>query len=162
MRNSNFAMTALALLFGLYSVVASPVASAGAHRMHGQHQMKGQGEMPMKGQMPMKGKMPMTGQGQMSGQGMMSMMGHGMMRHGMGGHENMAPGMGPRVLPIRHLSAKDVRHFLEHRLGGIGFTRLKVGSVQENDNGTIVADIVTAEGGLVQRLEVDRHTGMIR
>ena len=74
----------------------------------------------------------------------------------------MAPGMGPRVVPIKHLSTDDVRHFLEHRLDGQGYKRLKVGPVEEKDNGTIGAEIVTADGSLVQRLEVDRHTGLIK
>ncbi len=82
--------------------------------------------------------------------------------HGMGGQGKMAPGMGPRVVPIKHLSIDDVRHFLEHRLDGQGYKRLIVGTVEENDNGTIIAEIVTAEGSLVQRLEVDRHTGLIK
>ena len=55
-----------------------------------------------------------------------------------------------------------MRHFLEHRLDGQGYKRLKVGSVEEKDNSTIAAEIVTAEGSLVQRLEVDRHTGLIK
>ena len=95
------------------------------------------------------------------------MKGHGMggqgkMAPGMGGQGKMAPGMGPRVVPIKHLSIDDVRHFLEHRLDGQGYKRLIVGTVEENDNGAIVAEIVTAEGSLVQHLEVDRHTGLIK
>ncbi len=97
------------------------------------------------------------GQHQMMGQDQMPMKGHGM-----GGQGKMAPGMGPRVVPIKHLSIDDVRHFLEHRLDGQGYKRLIVGTVEENDNGTIIAEIVTAEGSLVQRLEVDRHTGLIK
>jgi hypothetical protein len=34
--------------------------------------------------------------------------------------------------------------------------------VSEKDDDTIVAEIVTQEGSLVQRLEVDRHTGWTR
>jgi hypothetical protein len=133
------AAPALTLFLGIYTAVASLPASASADQTQGQMPMMGQGQMPMMDQ----GQMPMMG-------------------HGMGGQEKMAPGMGPRVVPIKHLSTDDVRHFLEHRLDGQGYKRLKVGPVEEKDNGTIVAEIVTAEGSLVQRLEVDRHTGLIK
>jgi hypothetical protein len=142
-----------ALWLGLGAGIALPAKEAAAQQAHGQMPMMGQGQMPMMGQ----GQMPMMGHGMMR-QGM----GHGMMRQGMGGQGKMAPGMGPRVVPIKHLSTDDVRHFLEHRLEGQGYKRLKVGPVEEKDNGTIVAEIVTAEGSLVQRLEVDRHTGLIK
>jgi hypothetical protein len=136
------AAPALALFLGIYTAIASLPASAAAH----------QSQMPMMGH----GQMPMMGHGQMP------MMGHGMMRQGMGGQGKMAPGMGPRVVPIKHLSTDEVRHFLEHRLDGQGYKRLKVGPVEEKDNGTIGAEIVTAEGSLVQRLQVDQHTGLIK
>ena len=133
---------ALALLLGLGAGVALPTKVAAAHKAQGQHQMMGQGQMPMKGQ----GQMPMKG--------------HGKMRQGTG--PMMGPGMGPRVVPIKHLSLDDVRHFLEHRLDGQGYKRLKVGTVEEKDKATIVAEVVTAEGSLVQRFEVDRHSGHIK
>lgn len=139
MKTLKCAAPALTLFLGIYTAVASLPASASADQTQGQMPMMGQGQMPMMGQ----GQMPMMG-------------------HGMGGQEKMAPGMGPRVVPIKHLSTDDVRHFLEHRLDGQGYKRLKVGPVEEKDNGTIVAEIVTAEGSLVQRLEVDRHTGLIK
>ena len=40
--------------------------------------------------------------------------------------------------------------------------RLKVGEVKEADDDTIVAEIVTQDGSLVQRLKVDRHTGQMQ
>ncbi len=123
------------LLLGLGAGIALPAKDASAQQT--------QGQMPM------------------MGHGMMPMMGHGMMGQGMGGQGKMAPGMGPWVVPIKHLSTDEVRHFLEHRLDGQGYKRLKVGSVEEKDNGTISAEIVSVEGSLVQRLEVDRHTGLI-
>ncbi len=133
----------LALLLGLGAGIAMPAKDANAQQTQGQMPMMGQGQMPM------------------MGHGMMPMMGHGMMGQGMGGQGKMAPGMGPWVVPIKHLSTDEVRHFLEHRLDGQGYKRLKVGSVEEKDNGTISAEIVSVEGSLVQRLEVDRHTGLI-
>ncbi len=133
----------LAFLLGLGASIALPAKDASAQQTQGQMPMMGQGQMPM------------------MGHGMMPMMGHGMMGQGMGGQGKMAPGMGPWVVPIKHLSTDEVRHFLEHRLDGQGYKRLKVGSVEEKDNGTISAEIVSVEGSLVQRLEVDRHTGLI-
>ncbi len=136
MKRIIFSTFGLALLLGVGAGIALPAKEAAAQQAQGHMSMMGQGQMPM--------------------------MGHGMMGHGMGGHKKMAPGMGPRVVPIKHLSTDEVRHFLEHRLDGQGYKRLKVGPVEEKDNGTIVAEIVTAEGSLVQRLEVDQHTGLIK
>ena len=142
MKRHIFSAFALALLLGLGAGVALPAKDAAAQQTQGQHQMMGQDQMPMKGQ----GQMPMKG--------------HDKMRQGTG--PMMGPGMGPRVVPIKHLSIDDVRHFLEHRLDGQGYKRLKVGTVEETDKNTIGAEIVTADGSLVQRLEVDRHTGLIK
>ena len=147
----------LALLLGLGAGIALPAKDASAQQTQGQMPMMGQGQMPAKDESAQQtqGQMPMMGHG------MMPMMGHGMMGQGMGGQGKMAPGMGPWVVPIKHLSTDEVRHFLEHRLDGQGYKRLKVGSVEEKDNGTISAEIVSVEGSLVQRLKVDRHTGLI-
>lgn len=69
------------------------------------------------------------------------------------------PYRGSRVVPRSDLDSEDVRHFLRHRVERQGYSRLEVGKVEERDENTIVAEIVTAEGALVQRLEVDRHSG---
>ena len=121
----------------------------------GQTPMMGQGQTPMMGQ----GQAPMMGQGQMPmmGQGQMPMMGSGQMPM-MG--QGMSPGM---MQPLaKDLSASDVQHMIEHRLAWQGNPNLKVGKVEEKDDHTIVAEIVTKEGSLVQRLEVDRHRGSMR
>jgi len=79
--------------------------------------------------------------------------GYGMMGQGMG------PGYG-MMAPLRQdLSAADVRHMMEHRLAWYGNPHIKVGKVEEADEDTVVAEIVTQDGSLVQKLEVDRHTG---
>ncbi|MET4805029.1 hypothetical protein [Limibacillus sp. MBR-115] len=109
------------------------------------------------------------GQGMM-GQGMMGqgMMGQGKMGQGQMGQGMMAPGYGEksnldnRVVPSRDLGVEDVRHFLEHRLEMQGNKRLKLGEVREVDGDKIVADIVTLDGSLVHRIEVDRHDGQMR
>jgi hypothetical protein len=96
-----------------------------------------------------------------------SMGGHHMGRHHMmGGHFGRNHGGGNefarRVTPAVHLTEADVRHYFEHRLQRRGNARLKVGEVKQKDDDTIVVDIVTAkESALVDRLQVDRHTGHI-
>ena len=94
------------------------------------------------------------GPGYGMGQGMGPMMGGGMRGQGMG------PGM---MRPLRQdLTAADVQHMMEHRLAWQGNPNVKVGTVEEKDDDTIVAEIVTQDGSLVQRLEVDRHTGWMQ
>jgi len=60
------------------------------------------------------------------------------------------------------LKFEQVKHILGHRLERPGLTRLKVGEVTEQDDDVIIADIVTEDGALVQRLEVDWHFGWSR
>lgn len=88
---------------------------------------------------------------------------------GMMGPGQMAPGMrqgqmGPGMMqPLREdLTAKDVKHMMEHRLTWRGNPNVKVGKVEEQDGDTIIAEIVTQEGSLVDRMMVDRHTGMMQ
>jgi hypothetical protein len=107
------------------------------------------------------GKMcPMMRGGGMQG----GMMGGGMMGSGMMGSDGMHAGMGAlfgsRVRPVMNLSADDVRGYLASRLERLNNKRLKLGDVK-SDNGTIIADIVTVDNSLVQRLKVDPHTGEI-
>jgi hypothetical protein len=113
--------------------------------------------------------------GQGYGYGMMGP-GYGMMGRGYGmmgpGYGMMGPGygmMGPGYGygpgpegPRNDLSADDVRDRLERNLAWQGNKHLKVGDVKEVDKDTIVADIVTQDNSLVQRLEIDRHTGWTR
>jgi len=101
--------------------------------------------MGQQGQMPMMGQSgcPMMGQGYM-GQGYM---GQGMMGQGM-------------MQPLRQdLTTADVQHMLGHQLAWQGNPNIKLGPVEEKDDDTITADIVTQDGSLVQKLEIDRHTG---
>lgn len=127
----------------------------------------------------------MQGQGMM-GYGMMGpgMQGQGMMGPGMGygmmgpGYDNdqdampmgpgmrgqgMGQGMGPGMQqPQRDLSADDVKRAMERQLAWQGNPHLKLGKVEEKDGDTIVAEVVTQDGSLVERYEVDRHTGGMR
>lgn len=106
---------------------------------------------------PMMGGCPMMGS--MMGQGKQGMMGKGMMGAGMmqGG---MGALFGSRVTPMMNLSVDDVRGYLAVQLDRLNNKRLKVGDIKSED-GTITADIVTVDNSLVQRLKVDRHTGII-
>jgi hypothetical protein len=135
--------------------------------------MMGQGMGPgMMGQGMGPGMM-----GQGYGQMGPGMMGPGMMGQGMGpgmlgqGHGqmgpsygSMAPGMmhGFRVVPMTRLSTEDVQAFLQHHIAMHGLQHLKVGEVKQTDENTITADVVTQEGSLALRLEVDPYTGWVK
>jgi len=116
-----------------------------------------------------------TGQGMMRGggnsQGMMRggmmmhpvMMQRMMMMHGM-----MGGGLGPAVVygmgtgAGQDLTVEDVKKYLGRLLEGHGNKRLKLGKVTQPDKDTIVAEIVTADNSLVQKLSIDRHNRTIR
>jgi hypothetical protein len=163
--------------WGALAFLAAPSFAAsnqGATKAHAPvqlaHMSQGQGGTGSGHPCP-SGKMePGYGMGHGSGgQGMMAprygmgpQMHQGMMGQGMMGQGKMAPGSRDAVVPIEDLSADDVRHFLEHRLAMQGNKRLKVADVKEADDDKIVADITTVDGSLVERLEVDRHTGQMK
>lgn len=143
------------------------------------HGMMGQAAMPtmMFVMMPVMMVPGMTGQGMlpmmmpgMTGHGMMPM-GHGtmpmmpgMMGDGMmGGQGMMGQGTMPMMsaAPAASLDPDQVRPHLEHHVSMMGLPNLTLGSIEEQDDDTLVADIVTRDGTLVQRLAIDRHTGAI-
>ncbi len=86
------------------------------------------------------------------------MMGPGMMGYGYG------PGMMGWGGPGRSvdLSSDDVKSMLERWVNWQGNPRIKVGDVKEENDDVIVADIVTQDGSLVDRVKVDRHTGYMQ
>jgi N-acyl-L-homoserine lactone synthetase len=51
---------------------------------------------------------------------------------------------------------------MERRLARHGNPRLKLGEVREADEDTIVAEIVTLDGSLVQKLAIERRSGVLR
>jgi hypothetical protein len=109
----------------------------------------------------------MRGQG-MGEPGMMGQaMGPGMMGAG-GMQAMMAPGMagrglmGMRVTHVQNLTTDDVRYFFRRWLEREGNPRLKLGKVEQTDEDTIVAEIVTVDDSLVQRFKVDRHSGEVQ
>lgn len=87
-------------------------------------------------------------------------------RGGMGRGMMMGPGAygmdGEPGRPLRSdLSTDEIRHMMEHEVEWMGNPNLKLGKVEETDDG-VVAEIVTQDGSLVQRLEIDPHTGRTR
>ena len=106
------------------------------------------------------------GPGMMMGQG--NMMGSGMTGQGMGSGTMMGSGMmhqGKGVMsgwPVpagAKLSGGAAAAWLEHFLVRTGNPNLRLGSVTEKDDYTVMAEIVTLDNSLVQRLEIDRRTG---
>jgi hypothetical protein len=65
----------------------------------------------------------------------------------------------PRSEP---LSTADVQQMVESWLTWNGNPNLKMGEVGEKGDDLIEAEIVTKDGSLVQRLQVDRSTGAMR
>lgn len=109
------------------------------------------------------GMMGGYGPGMMMGQGgygpgMMGGYGPGMMM-GSGGYGH--PCAGAVGGDGRELTEADVKSALEARLRWMGNDRLQVGPVKTAD-GRIVADIVTKDGALVDRMAVDPKTGTWR
>jgi hypothetical protein len=143
------ATTAATLAFVLLLGAGNTALGQSAHEQHHPQQ-------------PAQQSMPM--QPGMMGPGMMGpgMTGPGMMGPGVMGHGMMGPGMqGFRVVPMMHLSTDDVRQFLQRHISAHGLEHLQVGDVTQTDDQTITADIVTREGSLALRLEIDAYTGFV-
>ncbi len=172
MRQIRISAAAAIVGFGALALVATPSFAArdqSATKAGAPVQLAHMGQGQGGAQTGQPCPMGMTGQ-DMMGRDMMGrdMMGPGMMGLGTAGQGMMAPGVGKgpglssQVVPSTDLSEDDVRHFFEHRLEMHGNKRLMVGEVKEADDDKIIADITTVDGSLVQRLEVDRHTGQMR
>lgn len=114
-------------------------------------------------------------QGMGSGHGMMDQS-HSRMMHdgmtGMGGDHHRSrmhhgysripmPQGGP-IPAARDLTIADVKSYLEQRLMQLGNANLKLGPVQDGEDGRITADIVTKDDSLVQRLSIDPETGRMK
>jgi hypothetical protein len=137
--------------------------------------MMGEGGMPgmmggmRGGQMAEGSPAPgMTGGGMM-GREMMSgdAMPMGPMMRGhygaMGGH-----GLGPDALygmpqgSVSEMTPARVEAFLSRMLERHGNPRLELGSIEEAEDGSIIAEIVTTDGSLVQRLSFNQYPGLFR
>jgi hypothetical protein len=119
----------------------------------------------------------MEGPGTHHGHGMWHGMTSGYEMHpGHGMHQGMKMdpgvgqdrGLGPRMLygwpgvEAQDVSVARARVWLERKLDWHGNPRLKLGEVVAADDDTITAEIVTREGSLVQKLAIDRHSGIMR
>lgn len=166
------ARAAISVAIGLLAIAGLALAHPGhGPPGHGPMGRGGGGPMMMQPQMPM-GHGP---HGHMMRRGGMH---HGYMPHGQGyrGHGMMMSphggmGMGPGAGHGWHwqgdgdgqaadLTVANVRRYFERRLAWQGYSRLKVGKVEEKDD-KVLAEIVTVDGSLVQRYAVDRRTGAI-
>lgn len=109
------------------------------------------------------GMMMNPGQGWGQGHGMAPGMGQGMM--GMMGMGPGMMGMGSPGCPGAYgdggkaLTKDDVTTMLERQLAWHGNDRLKVGKVEEKDDKSIAAEIVTKDNSLVDKFTIDRRTG---
>jgi hypothetical protein len=61
-----------------------------------------------------------------------------------------------------NLTVDQVKSQLDRWIERQGNPRLKAGDVKERDADTIQADVVTQDNSLVQRFEINRHTGFWR
>ena len=154
-RSIRLAIVAAALFAGSTALAETPGGSAD-HSAHHPGQQAEQPTRETKSNAQMMGGCPMMGK---MGQGMM---GQGMMSGTT--QEGSTPGMvalfGSRVTPMMNLSVDEVRIYLAAQIDRLGNQRLKVGDIK-SDDGTIIADVMTIDDSLVQRLKVNRHTGAI-
>ncbi len=111
----------------------------------------------------------MTGPGMPGG----SMMGMGGMPMGPmtmhGPHAQMGgQALGPGVIygmphgATTEMTPARVETFLSHLLDRHGNPRLEIGEITEAEDGSIIAEIVTVDGSLVQRLAFNRYPGLFR
>jgi hypothetical protein len=98
------------------------------------------------------------GPNMMGGPGLWGGYGPGMMR---GYGPGAGPGWGAGWRDL-NLSTDNVRTNMERWIAWQGNPRVKIGDVKERDADTIVADIVTKDNSLVQRLVVNRHNGFFQ
>lgn len=113
----------------------------------------GQGRMMQGGMM---GMCPMM-QGMMGSQGS-GVMGRGMMQgQGAGNWLYGLPGGQPQ-----ETTPETARAWLEGQLEYHANPRLRIGSVEQQQDGSVIAEIETVDGSLVQRLAFNRYPGFVR
>lgn len=138
--------------------LSSPSLAHDLNRSNGWHQGHMSGFGHGMGQGHMVGPGYGMGQGHMMGPGYGMGLGH-MMGPGFSRQGNVAPGTMPSLRG--KLDTDDVRQMMEYRLRWMDNPNIKLGKVEVSDTDTITAEIVTQDGSLVERLKVDRHTGLI-
>lgn len=116
---------------------------------------KGQGRMMQGGMMGMCPMMP----GMMGSQGP-GMMGCGMMQGQGAGYGNWLYGLPGGQPP--ETTPETARAWLKRQLEHHANPRLRIGSVERQEDGTVIAEIETVDGSLVQRLVFNRYPGFVR
>ena len=145
-------MSSRKIIVAIAVAVVFSVASFETAYAHGPAASSGnQSQMPMMGGYGMMGQMPMMGGPGMIG-GQMPMM----------GGPGMMGGWGRMQILRRDLKADEVKHMMEHRLVWTGNQDIKLGKVTEKDGDSIEVEIVNKEDKVVQKFEVDRHTGWMQ
>lgn len=167
-------------IIGILAAAALATASIGAataQRHHDQGSQNQQMQDRMQGQMRdrmqdrMQGQQGQRGpragmQGQMAGNMQGGMMGR--MMHMMQTSRMMMGPMGPSMMMRAgrpsgdSLTADEARRIADGILAWQGNDRLKVGEVTEQDDNTILIEIMTVDDSLVQRIAMDRTTGMMQ
>ncbi len=144
MKRKNMLLSATAA-----ALVAAPILAVAPVYAHGPEAGTG---TSTGGQMMGSG---MMGQGMMGGHMMAAkgIMGGGMGHGGMMGNAMHQSG------GDRNLTPEKVKKFIEGMIAWHGHDRLKVGKVEQKDDTTIIAEIVTVDDSLVQRVEFDSKTG---
>ncbi len=144
---------------GILALLAAPALAAGTGDAgKGQFQLAHMGQGQSGYSAGWAGHMG-HGTGHGMGQGTGHGMDHGMM---MGPAHGAAPCPSSAAVIDEDIDADVVRSWLDRSLAAHGNKRLKVGDVKATDDDTIVAEIVTIDGSLVQRIEVDRQTGRMQ
>ena len=145
-------MSSRKIIVAIAVAVVFSVASFETAYAHGPAASSGnQSQMPMMGGYGMMGQMPMMGGPGMIGGHMPMMGGPGMMG-----------GWGRMQILRRDLKADEVKHMMEHRLVWTGNQDIKLGKVTEKDGDSIEVEIVNKDDKVVQKFEVDRHTGWMQ
>jgi|TARA_R110000782_G_scaffold132359_2_gene224339 hypothetical protein len=145
-------MSSRKIIVAIAVAVVFSVASFETAYAHGPAASSGnQSQMPMMGGYGMMGQMPMMGGPGMIG-GQMPMM----------GGPGMMGGWGRMQILRRDLKADEVKHMMEHRLVWTGNQDIKLGKVTEKDGDSIEVEIVNKDDKVVQKFEVDRHTGWMQ
>jgi hypothetical protein len=175
-RKSIFIAAALAATVGAGALALSGTSFAQPYGGMGPGMMGGYGGGPGYGPGPGYGGGPGYGPGMMGGYGPGWMHGQGGYgpgwMHGQGGYGpgwmHGGRGYGPcwnneanagQQQDLK-LTTDDVKTRMERWLAARNNPRLKVGDVKEKDADTITADIVTVDNSLVQRIDINRHTGV--
>lgn len=139
-------MSSRKIIVAIAVAVVFSVASFETAYAHGPAASSGnQSQMPMMGGYGMMGGPGMIG-------GQMPMM----------GGPGMMGGWGRMQILRRDLKADEVKHMMEHRLVWTGNQDIKLGKVTEKDGDSIEVEIVNKGDKVVQKFEVDRHTGWMQ